>query len=84
MIQSSSLLGKSHPDSLKIEHPQILADIASTSHATFGNFILEEEQEQLVFLRSMNTIELYRRVIPRASTSTKEAEVGEEKKEKPS
>ena len=34
-----NLLGTSHPDTIKIEYPQILSDVASTSHASFGNFI---------------------------------------------
>ena len=66
---NTSLIGMSHPDSLKIEYPRILADVASSSHSMFGNFILSENEEQIVFLRSMKTVELYRRVVSEAAPS---------------
>ena len=72
----------SHPDSLKIEYPRILADVASSSHAMFGNFILSEDEEQIVFLRSMKTVELYRRVFTEAAPPAKEAAGKEEEEAK--
>ena len=56
--------GISHNEQFRIESEALLSDAASTSHALFGNFVLpknESEAEQVAFLRSMNTIEVYRR-----------------------
>ena len=56
--------GVSYNEQFRIESEAILGDVASTSHAIFGNFVLpknESEAEQVAFLRSMNKIEVYRR-----------------------
>ena len=54
-----------HNDQFRIEGEALLAGAASTSHAIFGNFALSNAAdghvEQVALLRSMNTIELYRR-----------------------
>jgi len=68
-----------HNDQFRIEGEALLAGAASTSHAIFGNFVLcnTEDQppiEQVALLRSMNTLELYRRNYDNKATNAAEAE----------
>ena len=40
-------LGVQHNEQFKIESAAILADVASTTHATFGNFVLGKSSDNL-------------------------------------